>query len=192
MSEPPESIREEIHKQLLDIPVFERASQEEREELLSISQMESYEQENLLIIEGTPGDAAYVLLSGTVSLLQGASGNGEETVAYLSAPSLFGVRSFLADHPSTVTVRNREEVQVLKIPKLQFFEQIQTRNPNFIHLAFRLSRQLFGRVHQVDMALSRLAEELDEVLDDEEERWVLHDVKEIRSQLFKPTFLPDD
>lgn len=178
-----------------DIPVFRDVSNDICENVLALMNSRKFEEGQFLFIEGTIGEGAYVLMEGEVELLEGTSQKPEEElVATLRAPSWFGIKSFLIDEPATITARAKTDVQVLELPKMAFFDRIQQGDQELLPFGFRLSRYLLDRVYQMDAAFVRLIEELEQEIEEEQNtdlEWVLHDVREIRTQLFHPTFKPE-
>jgi len=86
-------------EQLADVPLFASLSTEQLQAVATLSELRHAEPGTVLIGEGAPGYALFVLQEGTASV---TSGGGE--VRSLGAGDFFGEIALLAEGPRTATV----------------------------------------------------------------------------------------
>ena len=76
-----------------------------RQALLNVLREDDAQAGAVLLAEGQQSDRVTFLTSGTVQVVRDYPGRGEEIVATLHAPSVFGETSFFRHSPSIVSVR---------------------------------------------------------------------------------------
>ena len=93
------------------VPLFTRLSHEERELVTARLHRRQAAPNELIITEGAPSDAMFVITSGRVKL-EGANVNSTITLANLSAGSLLGEEDLLLDRPYSSTARAAATTQL--------------------------------------------------------------------------------
>ncbi len=86
-----------------------------RDLVLSLLDRRTYDFGEVIIAEGGPPDALYVLVDGSARVVKQAGGNQETALATLGPGDLFGETGVLNDEPRNATVRARTPVEVARL-----------------------------------------------------------------------------
>jgi CRP-like cAMP-binding protein/Fe-S-cluster-containing hydrogenase component 2 len=97
------------------VPLFSRLSPLERTELAKLLQPRRYERGELIIHEGEPGDALYMIESGQVVVERTG-----QVIAHLDEGDFFGEMSLLAEKPHNADIRAVTPVEILTLPAAEF------------------------------------------------------------------------
>ncbi|MDD3445071.1 MAG: Crp/Fnr family transcriptional regulator, partial [Zavarzinia sp.] len=79
----------------------------------------------VLVRQGDPGDAAFVVLSGTASVHVDTADGSALRIGEVQTGILFGEVALLADVPRTATVQAETEMVVLRLGADLFFDLVQ-------------------------------------------------------------------
>lgn len=108
---------------------------------------------NAIIREGDPGDAAYLIVSGTA---QRTAGPGSDEIVELQPGTLIGEMAMLVETDYSSTVVCREAARTLRITRSGLLEQMSAdlslADHLLEHLAGRL-RHLAGELRRIDALL---------------------------------------
>jgi transcriptional regulator with PAS, ATPase and Fis domain len=116
--------------------------------MVSRSQVRRFGVGEVLIEEGTPGDAVLVLLEGHVSVRLLLADREQRTLAVRRAGSLVGEMALVDDLPRSATVTAESAVSTLCVPQHAFLEAV-SGNPG---AALELLRTLSLRLRESDAA----------------------------------------
>jgi CRP-like cAMP-binding protein len=131
-------------------PLFNNASLETLEWLLSIAVEEDYSSEQVILKEDAWGKAVYLIISGWVKI-QRLHGDKEITTEILGRGDLFGEMAILEESPRSTEVKAISEVTLLNIPAQRFI-QILFKEPQVQH---RLLQLMVQRVRQLEKRLQQ-------------------------------------
>ncbi len=98
-------------------PLFEVLNPEEREALIREMELESHEEGGVIIAEGEPGSAMYVIVSGEVKVYTRSAGGGSIYLAKLGEGDFFGEVSLLTGKPRTATITASQPTDLLRLDK---------------------------------------------------------------------------
>ena len=125
-----------MHKEVLEkSPLFEGMSNYQMRKAILISELQEFEEGELLVEQGTVGRKMYLILSGQVDVIR-RSENKSKSVVILKAGEVFGEIGYIREAHRTADVRALTRVEVLrfdykKLKKdLKFFPYI-VANLNF-------------------------------------------------------------
>lgn len=107
---------------IADLPDAERAA------LLAAGESQRFDDEQILLVQGEPGDFVYVLTSGLVKVIFEAESGAATTLALRSRGDLLGEFAALDRKPRTATARAAGQATALKISGAVFTEFI-SRSP---------------------------------------------------------------
>lgn len=96
--------------------------------MLSMGQSIRAGSQQVLIQEGTPADALYILLEGTLSVFISATVNGatmSKEVAKLATGEIVGEMSFIDANPPSATVKSSGNSLVLALPRSALTEKLK-------------------------------------------------------------------
>ena len=100
----------------------------ERAALLAAGEYHRFADEEVLLVQGEPGDCVYVLTGGLVKVIVGAEGGAQTTLAIRSRGDLLGEESVLDQKPRMATARAVGPATALKIEAAAFTDII-SRSP---------------------------------------------------------------
>ncbi len=147
-----------------NVKFFEFLSDEERAEFEEVSQLRVFGPREALIEEGERPGRLFVLTSGKVEVHKRVPGHGERLLAVLDATNertVVGERGLLCDNRASATVRARDEVEAVVIPREKFRAMIQEGRPAAYKLAYRIARILAGRLTRLDEEVVETIRELE-------------------------------
>lgn len=96
----------------------------------------------VLVRQGEPGDAVFVVLSGEASVHVDTADGGALQVGMVPAGTLFGEVALLADVARTATVKTETEMVVLRLGADLFFDLVQ----EFPSVGIAVMRELARRL----------------------------------------------
>jgi CRP/FNR family cyclic AMP-dependent transcriptional regulator len=89
---------------------------EGRRQLLDAAEAITFQNESVVVKEGDPGDAMYIIVDGIASVRVDDMGV-QKPVAELCDGAFFGEMAVITNQPRSATVTARGQLSVLKIPK---------------------------------------------------------------------------
>jgi CRP-like cAMP-binding protein len=141
-------LKDEVERLRL-VPLFCNVASAKLKLLAFTSKRLSFKTGHTLFHQGDPGDAAYVVLSGSADILVDADGE-EIKVANVGPNSIIGEIAILCDVNRTATVRASAPLEVLRIDKDQFLELLA----EFPEMAIQIIRVVADRLSQTTTELS--------------------------------------
>jgi len=142
-------LKDEVERLRL-VPLFGNVASAKLKLLAFTSQRLSFKAGHTLFHQGDPGDAAYVVLSGSADVLVD-SGSGEIKIANVGPNSIIGEIAILCEVSRTATVRANSNLDVLRIDKDQFLALLA----EFPEMALQIIRVLADRLGQTTEELSK-------------------------------------
>ena len=133
---------------LKDLPLFNKVDLAKLKLLAFTSERLSYDDNQIIFNEGDPGDAAYIILSGTavVSIKQGSKALELDRI---KKGGFVGDISLLCDVPRTATITAQDSLTTLQIKKDTFFSLIA----EFPEIAIEMMRVLASRLDSTSKQL---------------------------------------
>lgn len=104
------------------VPVLRALSRVALDAVAQRLQLEHLPAQTTIVRQGEPGDALYIIKSGTVQVLLSRADGREAIVATLSTMDYFGEIALLRDVPRTATVRSRGPVELYRLTRADFQE----------------------------------------------------------------------
>lgn len=148
------ALKDEV-EQLRRVPLFANVSPARLKLLAFTSELVAYEAGLFLFRQGDPGDAAYVILSGTADVLIDTPG-GPITVDSVGANSIVGEIAILCDVSRTATIMTTARVEALRIRKEHFLRLLV----EFPEMAIEIMRVLAERLGHTTAALTEARNQL--------------------------------
>lgn len=136
-------------ERLRQIPIFASIPPAKLKLLAFACERMIYRPGQILCRQGEPGDAAFVILSGTADIIAPSSG-GEVVVAQVEENAIVGEIAVLCGAPRTATVRAASPVEVLRIDKEQFLTLVH----DFPEVAAEVMRLLASRLSDTTAELA--------------------------------------
>ena len=133
---------------LRQIPLFANIDPAKLKLMAFASERLTFQSGHSLFRQGDPGDAAYIIVEGTVDILVDTP-SGSITVATLAKNDIVGEIAILCDVPRTATVTAMGELVTLKITKDLFFRMVT----DFPEMGVEIMRVLAHRLEQTTAQL---------------------------------------
>ena len=133
---------------LRDVPLFSKIDHTKLKLLAFTSENLIHQDGQFLFREGEPGDAAYIVLKGKVSVFIETE-KGSVEIAQLKRGDVVGEISILCDVPRTASVKAVESVQTLKVTKDTFIHLLT----EFPEIAIEIMRELAARLNKTNIQL---------------------------------------
>jgi CRP-like cAMP-binding protein len=143
---------EQEAEMLRKIPMFANIEPAKLKLLAFTSERLSYADGEVLLRQGDPGDAAFLIIAGKADVTIDTE-KGPLTVATLGNHDFVGEIALLCDVPRTATVTARSELEALRIEKELFFRLIG----EFPEIAKEVMRELAGRLEHSNARLREMA-----------------------------------
>jgi cAMP-dependent protein kinase regulator len=121
-----------------EIPLFAGLSARHRQKVARLGTIQYFPPQSSIVIEGTRGDAAYVLLDGVCEVVRGAGLPAVE----LGAGSIVGEMALLDGAPRSATVVTRTEVNALHLGRNAFITLLRSEPSVSIALIAALAARL--------------------------------------------------
>lgn len=135
-----------------EIPMFRNVEAKRLKLLALMGETLKFRAGERLFEKGDDGDAAYVVLSGSVDVLIPTDG-GETSVALLGAREIFGEMAVLCDQPRTTAIAANTDIEVLRLDRQAMVNMLN----EFPDIALELIRVLAARLEATtrDLAAAR-------------------------------------
>lgn len=137
------------------VPFFAGVAPGKLKLLAFTSDRVSFDAGQTLFKQGDPGDAAYVVLSGSADVLVNSQ-SGEIKVATMEPNSIVGEIAILCDVSRTATVRANTPLETLRIRKEHFLKLLA----EFPEMAVEIMRVLADRLSHTTAELSEARSDL--------------------------------
>lgn len=137
---------------LCEIPMFRKVEEKRLKLFAMMGQTLTFRAGERLFEKGDDGDAAYVILDGSVDVLIPTE-SGEISVAVLGSKEIFGEMAVLLDQPRTTAIAARTDLKVLLLDRQAFFNMLS----EFPDVAIELIKVIGARLEATtrDLAASR-------------------------------------
>ena len=113
----------------------------------------SYPAGSIIFRQGEPGDAFYLVATGSVGVYAtGQSGAGEKVVKLLHPGEPFGEMALLTNSTRTATIKAETDCEVLRLDRGSFLDLVREQPGVALSIAATLSRRLAGMLDQPEVA----------------------------------------
>lgn len=119
------------------VPIFAQCTSEEIAAIDAVTQEQAFQPGQIIVSQGTPGQAFYMVLTGRVEVIRDNNSFG----AYKSG-DFFGDMSLLDNAPRSATVRAIEPTTCLMLSSWDFKRMLESHPSIAIKLLEVLSRRL--------------------------------------------------
>lgn len=122
---------------LARVPVFAQCTASEIHAIAAVAQESLFQPDQIIVTQGTPGQAFYLILAGRVEILR----DGVSLGAF-SAGDFFGEMSLLDSAPRSATIRAVDQTSCLMLSSWDFKALLEQHPSIAIKLLEVLSRRL--------------------------------------------------
>lgn len=148
-----EGRRADVEARLREVDFLAVLPPEALSRLAARSPTKTYAPRELVIRQGAPGDAMFLIVRGEVSVIVGREGSSTAEVARLRKGSLFGEMSLMTGEPRAASVQTLAETEVVVVGK-DVFSAIVAESPD---LLARMTRILAERQDELESHLAARA-----------------------------------
>jgi uncharacterized membrane protein YdbT with pleckstrin-like domain len=127
----------ELAARLGTCPLFEKLPEDELEHLASLAEVQHRSAGTVVIRQGDPGDAFYVVLAGHLAVLRADEKGHERIIKYHVPGHYFGEGALLTGKPRAATVRAMDDVELAVFDK-RAFDQLCSRHPDIRNYLIRI------------------------------------------------------
>jgi len=131
---------------LARVPLFAHCTADEIAAIEAVAQEHAYEAGQLIVTQGTPGQAFYTVLSGRVEIVR-----DDRSLGAFGPGDFFGEMSLLDQAPRSATIRAIEPTTCLMLSSWDF-RAVLERHPS---IAIKLLEVLSRRLRVADERLTR-------------------------------------
>lgn len=143
------ALNEEV-QMLRQVPLFAGVSPPRLKLLAFTSERVEFRPGEILFMQGDPGDAAFVILSGRADVIVDGP-KGSNKVAEIAENSIVGEIAILCDVARTATVKALTRVEALRIDKENFLKLLM----EFPEMTIQVVRVLADRLSQTTLELAQ-------------------------------------
>ena len=122
--------------------LFQGCDEKELDRLAGASRLRHQPKGSVVFFQSDPGDALYLVLSGSVAILLANPDGRELVINEVRTGETFGELSLIADQPRSASAVTREKCDLLMIPAVAFRQVLETQASVMRQLLERLARQL--------------------------------------------------
>lgn len=122
---------------LARVPIFGNCTPEEIEAITAVAQGSFFQPGQLIVNQGTPGQAFYLILAGRVEILR-----DDKSLGAFGPGDFFGEMSLLDSAPRSATIRAIEQTECLMLSSWDFKALLEKYPSIAIKLLEVLSRRL--------------------------------------------------
>ena len=134
-------------------PLFSSFTDDELAPIAECLTTERFAKNRMIVQQGDPGDAMYVILVGRIKVGLFSEGGREVILAHLEPGDFFGEMAIIAEQPRSASIVAVEDTTLLRLTRADFVRQVH-RNPN---VALNLLKQIAGRLATADEKIGDLA-----------------------------------
>jgi len=154
------SLKEEFEL-LRRVPIFAEIEPAKLKLLAFMSERVGFDSGKLLMRQGDPADAAYLIIEGDVEVVLETPA-GQFVVATIGANEIVGDMGILGNSPRAATVRAKDRVIALRISKEPFMRMVR----EFPSMAVSIMQELAHRVESTNSQLSSALAEVKRLRED--------------------------
>jgi CRP/FNR family transcriptional regulator/CRP/FNR family cyclic AMP-dependent transcriptional regulator len=123
----------DLLKSLRQMPIFCDCDETALLNLARACRVRRLPKDSVVFFQEDPGDALYLVLSGSVAILLNSQDGRELVINEVRAGDYFGELSLLIDQPRSASAITREKTELLAIPA-EAFKQLLDQQPRVVRL----------------------------------------------------------
>lgn len=135
---------------LSEIPMFRKVEPKRLKLFAVMGQTLTYRAGERLFEKGDDGDAAYVILAGSVDVVIPTDTGEETSVAVLGMREIFGEMAVLCDQARSTAIVARDDLQVLRLDRTALMSMLH----EFPDIALELIKVLAARLEATTASLA--------------------------------------
>lgn len=144
------------HQRLSSLPVFKDLDKNEIESVFQYVFEQSVKKDNVLFVEGMPGESLYIILSGSVEITKETKNHEKLVLGTMVPGDMVGEMSLIDSEPRSATAITLEDSMLLVISKKSFNEILRSDS----HVAAKI---LMGLLKVVSRRLRIIDNKIEEI-----------------------------
>ncbi len=138
---------------LRKIPLFSELDEDELQAVAGLITRQDIQKKNIVVQEGEPGEALYIILEGSVKISSYSAEGREIVLSLLGKGSFFGEMSLLDKQPRSATVTTMENAKFAQIRRSDI-EPLLLKQPG---IALKLLAEVVSRLRRTSQVLERIS-----------------------------------
>jgi len=122
---------------LARVPIFANCTPSEIEAIVAVAQESAFQEGQIIVTQGTPGQAFYLILSGRVEIIRDA-----QSLGAFGPGDFFGEMSLLDQAPRSATIKALEPTLCMMLSSWDFKALLEQHPSIAVKLLEILSRRL--------------------------------------------------
>jgi len=138
---------------LRKIPLFTELTEDELQAVAGLITRHDIPKKNIVVHEGEPGEALYIILEGSVKISSYSADGREVVLSLLSKGSFFGEMALLDKQPRSATVTTMEDSRFAQVRRAEL-EPLLLKQPG---IALKLLAEVVARLRRTSRVLERIS-----------------------------------
>jgi len=144
-------------EQLQKSKLFTGLLPEELEMLAELTQQKRFSTGEVVFEQGEVGDSLYLLVEGTVEVLQKKPDGTEQLITELQAPEFFGEMSLIDKEYRSATIRAKTDAVLLCLTSENLHSFARVYKNGFTLVVINIARVLSARLRETNQKLAKYA-----------------------------------
>ncbi len=141
---------------LRTVHLFRGLANEEMERIVALSEERAYPAGSLIFEEGAPGDAFFVILSGSVRISKFIPTAGEEAMAIMERGSYFGEMSLIDEFPRSARATAHTDCRLVAISRKDFADLLAVDRELAVKFLWFFCKTLSFRLRETNEKIASL------------------------------------
>jgi CRP-like cAMP-binding protein len=152
---------DDIFTLLKQVPIFSDLAPKELAEVEKIVHQRRYKKSETIIHDGDPGLGMYIIVSGSVEIVEEDTKAGKKTLAKLSDGSFFGDMALLDEEPRSASAIALVDSDIMAFFRPDFLDLIYRKPKLGIKVLLALARVIGERLRHTNELLAEIKEKKD-------------------------------
>ena len=144
------------YKKLISIPIFRDLNKNELEVVFKHVFEQSVKKDNVLFVEGMPGESLYIIMSGCVEITKETKNNQKIVLAMMGPNDMVGEMSLIDSEPRSATAVTIEDSVLLVITKRSFNEILRSDSQIAAKILMGLLKVISRRLRLIDNKIEEI------------------------------------
>lgn len=152
---------DDIHAILTQVPIFSDLTPKELSEVEKIVHRRRYKKNETIIRAGDPGLGMYIIVKGSVDIVEEDEKAGKKTLAKLSDGAFFGDMALLDEEPRSASAIALEDSDMMGFFRPDFLDLIYRKPKLGIKVLLALARIIGERLRYTNELLAKTQQKKD-------------------------------
>ena len=144
------------YRKLSSIPIFRDLDKNELEVVFNHVFEQNVKKDNVLFVEGMPGESLYIIMSGGVEITKETKNNEKILLALMGPGDMVGEMSLIDAEPRSATAVTTEDSVLLVITKRSFNEILRSDSQIAAKILMGLLKVISRRLRIIDNKIEEI------------------------------------